>query len=266
MLGAGIVVNLPWIIPGLFRPGGPTGSAESVDAFSANAETPLGVLGSVLTLGGVWDPTAYVPGRDNVLVAVLALLLTLVALAGVALAARRWDVGAVGAIAVLAALGVVVALLGGLDATRSVIESLVDDVPGGACSPTVTRWLAPLALLLGVGFGALAGMLAKNASERAGNGLVALVGVVAVAIPIGLLPSLAFGLDGELDDARYPANWWEARAGPRRPRPAPEGILVLPFAAEREFDWNDGRWSADIAPVLLRRATSSPRTSARSAG
>ena len=132
----------------MFRPGGPTGSAESVDAFSANAETPLGVLGSVLTLGGVWDPTAYVPGRDNVLLAVLALVVTL----GRAGRCRARPPAAgtprpVSGVAVLAAIGVVIALLGGLDATRSVIESLVDDVPGGAMLADGHVWLAPLALL-----------------------------------------------------------------------------------------------------------------------
>jgi hypothetical protein len=168
-----------------------------------------------------------------------------VALAGIALAARRWDIDTVGAIAVLAIVGVVIALLGGLDATRSVIESLADDVPGGAMLADGHAWLAPLALLLAVGFGALAGMLAKEAEERAGAPVVAVVGVVAVAIPIALLPSLAFALDSELDDARYPSDWWEARQVLEDRDPA--GILVLPFLAEREFPWNDGRWSLDPA-------------------
>lgn len=245
VLAAGVVVNLPWLIPGLFRPGGPTGSAETVDAFSANAETPLGVLGSVLTLGGVWDPSAYVPGRDEVLLAAVALVISLIALAGVALAARRWDVGTVGGIAVLAAVGVVIALLGGLDATRSVIESLVDDVPGGAILADGHAWLGPFALLLAVGFGALAGMISSEAAQRAGTALVAVVGVVAVAIPIALLPSIALGLDGELDDARYPVDWWEARQV-LEDRDA-TGILVLPFVAERGYSWNDDRWSVDPA-------------------
>lgn len=245
VLLAGIVVNLPWIIPGLFRPGGPTGSAESVEAFAVNAETPLGVIGSALTLGGVWDSAAYVPGRDNIVVALVALLLTLAALAGTALAARRWDAGTVGAIAVLAVIGLVIALLGGLEATRSLIESLADDVPGGAVLADGHVWLAPLALLLAVGFGALAGLVATEVGERAGGGLVALIGLVAVAIPIALLPSLALGLGGELDDARYPGDWWTARQVLEERDAA--GVLVLPFTAEREYEWNDQRWSVDAA-------------------
>ena len=244
--GAGIVVNLPWLIPGLFRPGGPTGSAESVDAFSANAETPLGVIGSVLTLGGIWDPEAFVPGRDNVLIAVIALVVSLGAIAGVALAARHWDAGTVGAVAVLAVVGLVIALLGGLDATRSVIESLADDVPGGAVLADGHVWLAPLALLLAIGFGALTGLAAREAGARAGTPLVALAGVVGVAIPIALIPSFALGLDGELDDTQYPGGWWEARQALETRDP--DGIVVLPFSAEREYVWNDQRWSADAAP------------------
>ena len=245
VLGVGIVVNLPWILPGLWRPGGPTGSSESVQAFSANAETPLGVLGSVLTLGGVWDPEAYVPGRDNVLVAIVALLLTLVGVAGAALAARHWDTGTVGAIAVLAGVGVVVALLGGVEATRSVIETLADDVPGGAVLADGHVWLAPLALLIAIGLGAIAGLAARTAGERAGPGLVAVAGVVAVAVPIALMPSFALGLDGELDDARYPGDWWTVRQVLDDRDAA--GTLVLPFDGQREFDWNADRWSLEPA-------------------
>jgi hypothetical protein len=181
--------------------------------------------------------------------AAVALAVSLVALAGVAVAARRWDTATVGAIAVLAGVGLVVALLGGLDATTSVIESLADDVPGGGILADGHAWLAPLALLLAVGAGALAGMLAKEAGARAGNAVVAVVGVVGVAIPIALLPSLAFALDGELDDSRFPGDWWEVKQLLEDRDPA--GTLVLPFAADREFTWNDERRSADPARIYF---------------
>lgn len=245
VLLAGIVVNLVWIVPGIFRPGGATGASERAEALAATAETPLGLVGSLLTLGGIWDADAYAPGRDQTIVVILALVVTLAALAGITLASRHWDAGAVGGVTVVAVIGLVVAVLGGLEATQSVIEGLVDSVPGGEVFADGHAWLAPLALLLAIGFGVLAGTGAELARQRAGAPLAALTGVVAVAIPVALLPGLALAADGELDDIRYPGDWWTVRELLRERDPS--GTLVLPFAAERSYDWNDGRTSADPA-------------------
>lgn len=242
VLAAGIVVNLPTIVPALLRRGGATVDPATVGAHALSSEGGLGLFGNLLTLGGIWDESALSPGRANVIVVVLAVLLTAAALAGAALLARRADGGIVTGIGLLAAIGVVIALLGAFDGTRGVLESLADSVPGGALLADGHAWLAPLALLLAVG---LAGLVKEVQGRAPGSGAVVAAAVVAVAAPLALLPSMALGLDGRLENARYPGEWWQARQAIEELDPS--GVAVLPFAAQREFGFNERRASDDPA-------------------
>lgn len=245
VLGAGIVVNLPTIVPALLRRGGAMVDPASAEAYALSTGGGLGVFGNVFTLGGSWDPSAAAPGRDQIVVVLLALVLTVAAVAGAVLLARRADAdgGIIGGIGLLAVIGVVIALLGAFEGTRSVLASLAETVPGGSLLVDGQAWLAPLALFLAVG---LAGLVAEAATRVSGATAVAAVGVVAVAAPIALLPSLALGLDGRLDNIRIPGGWWEARQ--ELERVDPDGVLVLPFESARAFGWNEGREHADLAP------------------
>src|SRR6266581_2276536 len=51
-LGLGILVNLPWLVPSLLRPGGLPSTGAGLQAFAARSDSPLGTLGSLLSLGG----------------------------------------------------------------------------------------------------------------------------------------------------------------------------------------------------------------------
>lgn len=243
VLGAGIVVNLPTILPALLRRGGATVDPASAEAYALSTEGGLGVFGNALTLGGIWDPTAAAPGRDLLIVVLLALVLTAAAVAGAALLARRADVGIVGGIGAVAVVGLVIALLGAFDGTRGVLASLAESVPGGSLLVDGQAWLAPLALFLAVG---LAGLVAEAATRVSGAAAVAAIGIVAVAAPIALLPSLALGLDGRFENVRIPGDWWVARGELLEANP--EGVLVLPLTSVRDWDWNDARETADPAP------------------
>lgn len=244
VLLAGIVVNLPSIVPALLRRGGATVDPASVEAYALSTDGGLGVFGNIATLGGIWDPAAAAAGRDQALVVVIAIILTAAALVGAAMLARRADGGVVAGLAVFAAIGVVIALLGAFDGTRGVLESLAESVPGGALLADGHAWLAPLALLLAVGIG---GLVKEVAGRAPGMGAVAAAGAVAVVAPIALLPSLAIGLDGRLENVNYPGEWWKVRLAIQALSPDPAGILVVPFEPVREFGFNDSRPSADPA-------------------
>ncbi|MFD0467199.1 hypothetical protein ACFQ0B_01885 [Nonomuraea thailandensis] len=72
------VFSLPWLIPTALRPQGIEGDAAGVEAFAARADTPFGAVGSLLSLGGIWNAHAVPPGYETVVGAVARLALTLV--------------------------------------------------------------------------------------------------------------------------------------------------------------------------------------------
>ncbi len=106
---AGLVANLPWLVPSLLY----AGSLHPVDgqfaAFAAKGESGAGVLASVLSLGGIWKASVVPAERGSAVIVVLSCLLTLVALVGLRLAAaveRRLvlGLGVVGGAALLLVL------------------------------------------------------------------------------------------------------------------------------------------------------------------
>ncbi|WP_245802991.1 hypothetical protein [Corynebacterium phocae] len=83
--GVGVALCLPWIIPGVLSP--PLSpSPAAVAAFAPRAESSVGTLGSLLTLGGIWNAAALPPSRQ-----VGFALFGLVVALCVALGVRRMD-------------------------------------------------------------------------------------------------------------------------------------------------------------------------------
>ncbi|MEV4529080.1 hypothetical protein [Streptosporangium sp. NPDC049304] len=82
------VLSLPWLVPAL-------GSSAVTDpagvrAFAPRADGPLGTLGSLFTLGGVWNSGAAVPGQETWWSALVRLAVAVAAVTGYALLARGW--------------------------------------------------------------------------------------------------------------------------------------------------------------------------------
>ncbi|MCT9928900.1 hypothetical protein N5079_01565 [Planotetraspora sp. A-T 1434] len=75
-----VVLSLPWLVPAL-RTNAVTDPA-GVAAFAPRADGPFGTLGSLLSLGGIWNSHADVPGQDSWALASVRLALTAIALAG----------------------------------------------------------------------------------------------------------------------------------------------------------------------------------------
>ena len=84
-LGAGVLVNLPWILPSLLGSAPGTAPAGQFAAFRSAGESSLGTLASVLSLGGIWKTSVVAPERTSVVIVLLACALTVVAVTGL-----RW--------------------------------------------------------------------------------------------------------------------------------------------------------------------------------
>ncbi len=271
VLGAGVVLALPWLVPSLLRPGGLPPRPSGVEAFAARADTPLGLLGSLATLGGVWNPQVVPPGR-NLLVAVPALLLLLgLAVAGLRDLPRRWPPGAARGLLAMACAALLVAAAGALPVLSDALRGLVTAVPGAGLLRDGQRYLAPLALAQAVGYGLAADRIAGALGGRRPAAVpaeplrtararmplprraAAVLAGLACA-PVLVLPVLAGGAGGRLVPVRYQEDFARARAL-MAVDPVAGAVLVLPWGQYVAPAYNGGRPVLDPALRWFPRRT-----------
>ncbi|MEV4745375.1 hypothetical protein AB0K21_03260 [Streptosporangium sp. NPDC049248] len=238
------VLSLPWLVPAL-------SSRAATDpagawAFAARADGPLGTVGSLLSLGGIWNAHAVLPGQETWWSAIVRLLLAAVAVWGFARlpgSPARHGAGAVGppraGLAVAAVAGLAVALTGAF--APGMLGGLIGWWPGFGPLRDGQLYLAPFVLLQAVG---LAAVVARWNSRA--------VTAVAVAVPVLVLPTFALGAFGRLSAVDYPDEWREVQAIVNAD-PAPGALLSLPWGAHRAFGWNDDRVILDPATKMFRR-------------
>ncbi|WP_439427101.1 hypothetical protein [Micromonospora sp. LA-10] len=247
-LAAGAVtlagLTAPWWLALVSRGGAVDLDERGVAAFAVRADTPLGVLGSVASLGGVWSRHAVPVGRDQWPVALLALALAGAALWGYVLTRRRWPSAAWWGLLAGAVLGIVVAVAPAWSLGAQWMVALVEHVPLAGAVRDGTRLLAPLALVQAVGLGMLVESLVTA-------GVRALAPLLAVA-PVLLMPGLAWGLSGQLDTVRYPAEWSAVRAEVNRD-PAGGSLVSLPWSSFRAYPWAGNVPVLDPASRAFRR-------------
>ncbi len=240
-----VVLSLPWLIPALTRQ--VHTSPAGVAAFAARADTPFGTAGSLIMLGGGWNAQT-VPAGYGGGVSALWLCVTVTAAAGfLLLGRRRWP-----GLGAAAALGLLIALLGALGPGRDLLRSMITWWPGFAVLRDGQQFIAPLALAEAVGFGLVVGRVLRLGRPSARREGAVILAAAIAAVPVLLLPGLAFGAAGRLRPVEYPADWLAARrlinAGAGRGR-----ALLLPWGAYRRFGWNDDEALLDPWPRLLAR-------------
>lgn len=232
-LGVSAVWSLPAVTAGV------ASAPAGVAAFAARADTPLGVLGSLVSGGGFWNPASHPPGRSVALVAVAAAALALGSLAMAVRAARQEHVAAIVAPALL---GFGLAWLSALD-PFGVWSAVVLHVPGGGVLRDAHKLLAPWGVLVAAG----AGLLVRDAGRvrAAGPALAVLV----TALPVVLLPSLAWGVGGRVTAVEVPSD---LRAVATRLSDADAGTVgLLPWSQYRRYAWNGDRVSLTLVPRLV---------------
>ena len=80
-LGAAVLVALPWLTASMVAHSLSSSQAQGVPAFAARAEPGLGTLGSLASLGGIWNAEA-VPGSRTTFFAVIAAVVLFGVVAG----------------------------------------------------------------------------------------------------------------------------------------------------------------------------------------
>jgi hypothetical protein len=255
VVGAALVVNLPWLVPSLLRPGGVPVRPAGAAAFSARPDGPLGTVGSLVGLGGIWNAQAVPPGLGSwPWLAGFAVVLA-VAAAGVAPLLQRWDRGAAVGLLLAAGLGLLVAAAYAAPGLRGLVDLAVAHLPGGGLVRDAQKFVAPLAVVEAVAFGlGVERLLAADwgaAAVPAGR-LRRVVAAGLVAAPVLLLPALAWGAAGRLAAVDYPSGFAEARAA-MAADPVPGTVLVLPWHLYMAHRWNGDRVVLDPAQRWFTR-------------
>jgi hypothetical protein len=231
-----------WALPALvFRP---TAARDSVDAFAPRADGALGVMGAVLSGGGLWNPVSHPAELSVPWLAAAVLLLTMGGIAVLALTGRRGGGRVVVAAVTLPLLLVAVAAL---PAARPLWSALVLDLPGGGVLRDPQKLSAGWSVAGAVGIGALV----DEARSRLGRQSGAAVGVLCCLVWVAVLPGAAWGLGGALSGTELPPDY-AAAVGVLDAAP-PGTVAVLPWQQYRRYAWNEGRVSLTVAPRLLPR-------------
>ena len=215
VVGFAAAVNLPWIVPAVARAGGVPADPAGVAAFAARAGHAVGLAGSLLTLGGIWNPATVPAGRDSAL-AVVALVAVLAALV---LGLRSVLADSRGLV-VAGAGGLVLAAAGAVPGLDAVLRAVVVHGPGGGLLRDGQKLLAPAALVVALAAGHAVDRLAKAPRTAPWAVLLAV-------LPVLALPGLAWGVGGRLTAAHYPTDWQGLRAAVAS---APPGeVAALPW-------------------------------------
>lgn len=246
------VAGLPWALPSVIRPHGALLSSSHSELFAIRSDSPLGVLVSVLTGGGIWNADAVPDDRGTVLTTVLALGVLAVAALGATTLVTECNphLPALGA---LAAVGIVVPML----STLSVFADVIDSVPGGGLLRDAHRfvglWVFVVAILLAAGVD----RLWRHHTWWGG----ALTAVVLAAL-VGSSASLAAGQAIGPTARHFPDDYATVRQlldGAHEDGAHEDGatdddaVLLLPWAGYRKPDWNDDVPFTEPFPRMVDR-------------
>jgi hypothetical protein len=226
-----VLVALPWLVAAAQSGSLSSTQAEGVHAFAARAEPGLGTLGSLASLGGIWNADA-VPASRTTLFAILAAvgLLGVVAL-GLPTVVRR---PAAVPLLILAAVAVAVPAAMATGPGIAFVEATIRALPGLGVVRDAQKWVA-----MAVPAYSLAGASAVVTLRH--RFPVAAIALACCAALMATLPDLAWGVGGKLVPVKYPAAWAAVSTLINNdPRP----VAVLPVDSMRRFAW------AGDAPVL----------------
>jgi hypothetical protein len=241
-LAEALAAALPWLTAaalGLSSTHQMWARAPGIAAFAARAEPGLGTLGSLASLGGIWNGDS-VPASRATLFAVLSavVLLAVVATGVVALTRHRTALP----LLVLATASVLIPAAMATGPGLAVLHTVVDTAPGLGVLRDGQKWVA----LAMPGY-ALAGASAVLTLRRWLR--PASAALLCCATLVLSLPDLTWGVGGKVKSVRYPSDWPAVAAAINR---EPAEVAVLPAETMRRFAWSGPAPVLDPLPRWLR--------------
>ena len=241
-MAAAVVAALPWLTAsalGLSSADGIWTQTPDVAAFAARAEPGLGTLGSLASLGGIWNGEAVPVSRTTLFALMSAGVLLAVVAIGLPTVLRR---RAAMPLVVLAAVAVLVPAALATGPALTMLHAVVEAAPGLGVFRDGQKWVA----------------LAMPGYTLAGAGTVSALrrwlrpAVTALACCAALLlslPDLAWGVAGKVEPVHYPADWPAVAALINR---GPQLVAVLPADTMRRFAWSGPAPVLDPLPRWVR--------------
>jgi hypothetical protein len=241
-LTSAVVAALPWLTAaalGLSSPDGIWTPTPTIAAFAARAEPGLGTLGSLASLGGIWNSEAVPASRATLFAVVSAgVLLVVVAIGLPTLVHRRTALP----LLVLAAASVLIPATLATGPGLAVLHAVVEAAPGLGVLRDGQKWVA----------------LAMPGYALASAGTVwalrrwlrpAVTALVCCAALLLCLPDLAWGVGGKVEPVHYPSDWATVAALINR---GPGAVAVLPADTMRRFAWSGAAPVLDPLPRWVR--------------
>ncbi|WP_078307411.1 MULTISPECIES: hypothetical protein [unclassified Mycobacterium] len=224
VLAISLLAAMPWLVASGLGTAIPAGDQAGVHAFAARAEPGLGTLGSLASLGGMWNASAVPASRTTLFaLAFSAVLLVVLAVGVVVLWRTRTALGLLG----IAGAAVILPALLATGPGLSLTTWLITEVPGLGILRDGQKWVA-----LAVPGYAVAGAAAVTAVRERSAQLVG-AGVACAAL-ILTLPDLAWGVGGRVESVVYPAGWHTVAAYINA---EPHPVAVLPPETMRQYPW-----------------------------
>lgn len=246
-LGAAAAASLgmaaAWALPALQA--GARSASNGSTAFAPTADTPLGVLGSLVSGGGLWNTAAHPSARS---VAVIAIAAAVMAIVGIVACFVTVPPRSRPLLGLMLGVPTLVTLLSVTDAAQPVWDYLVTELPGGGLLRDSHKFIGAWVVLAAVGLG-LAGHAFR---ARVTGGLRGPVTALLLLLPVALAPYQVWGGQGALAATRVPDAYRSAIATVNAAAAGDVGLL--PWNQYRRYEWNDGRVSLTLAPRMLTGA------------
>lgn len=248
VLGVAVVAGAlaaVWALPAVVA--GVRGDPAGGRAFAARADTPFGLVVSLVSGGGMWNRAAHPAPRAALVSAAAATIAAMAMLAVAAASLRRADPSRrqVIAVAAVGGLGLLATAASGLRPFGAAWSRVLTLVPGGAVLRDSQKLLAVWVVVL-----ALAWALAVETLWRhVAHDIAPVLAVVAALAPLALLPTLAWGAGGRWHPITVPADYRAAAAALSAREPGL--VAVLPWQQYRRYPWNDERVALSLAPRIV---------------
>jgi hypothetical protein len=238
-LAGAVVAALPWLTATALGSSLPAQQGAAIAAFAARAEPGLGTLGSLASLGGIWNGEAVPPTRTTLFAIASAIVLFGVVALGLPTVLRR---PAALPLLVLAVVSVLVPAALATSPGLHVLDAVVDAAPGLGVLRDGQKWIA--LAMPGYALAAAGAVLTLRRWVYP-----AVTALICCAALLFTLPDLAWGVWGKVEPVHYPPGWAAVAAAIND---HPGTVAVLPTGSMRRFSWSGPAPVLDPLPRWVR--------------